>query len=313
MFLWYKNAISAPSTSSEEIKVVINKGSSAERIGKILNEKEVVKSAFAFKLYAQLNDKTKSIPPGEFFIPQNLSLEELVELLIKGPTEYWVTIPEGLRREEYPEKFIEALKLSNQDAEVFRDEFLSESKGLEGYLFPDSYLFPPDITAAKAVARLRETFYDKIGENYQEKANALDLTLHEAVTLASLLERETVTDAERPIVAGIMFNRLQAGMPLQIDASVQYPIADKRCRGKVKCDWWEPPLRADLEFESSYNTYLNNGIPPAPIANAGISSLMAIISPEDSDYFFYIHDDSGQIHYAKTLTGHNANVQKYLR
>lgn len=312
-FLWYKNAILAPSSSSEQVQVLINKGASAESIGKALESAGVIKSSFAFKLYSQLNDKTKAIPPGEFFLPQNLSLEELVALLVKGPKEYWITIPEGLRREEIPSKFISTFNLKAEEAAVFRSEFLAESKGLEGYLFPDTYLFPPDISAQKVVSRLRETFYSKIGLDYENKAKALGLTLNQAVTLASLIERETLTKDERPIVAGIIFNRIEAGMPLQIDATVQYALADKRCRASIDCDWWEVPLRADLEIDSPYNTYLNIGIPPAPIANAGLTSLQAVINPEKSEFYYYIHDKDGNIRYASTLDEHNTNVSKYLR
>ena len=133
------------------------------------------------------------------------------------------------------------------------------------------------------------------------------LNLNEAVTLASIIERETLTSEERPIVAGIYFNRLNNDWPLQADATVQYAIGTNR-------NWWPKNLtRADIEINSPYNTYKSQGLPIAPIASPGIVSLSAVVYPEDTDYMYYIHDSEGKIHYAETLSEHNANVAKYLR
>lgn len=310
---WWRTAISPPSDSSEEVRVVIERGMSSEKIGERLSKAGVIRNPFAFKLYAQLNDESKSIPPGEFLIPQNLSLKDVISFLKEGPKEYWVTIPEGLRREEYPQRFIDAFGLKGDEAKEFKAKFLSASRNLEGYLFPDSYLFPPDVEPSTIVERLTDTFYNKVGSDFEEKALQVGLSLEEVVVLASLLERETITDEERPIVSGIIFNRLQLGMPLQIDASVQYDLGTKRCRAdNGDCEWWIPPLKSDLQIESEYNTYTNQGLPPRPIANPGKDSLMAAVNPEETDYLYYIHAD-GQIYYAETLEEHNSNVNSYLR
>jgi len=139
-------------------------------------------------------------------------------------------------------------------------------------------------------------------------ARANGLSLEEVVILASLLERETITDEERPIVAGILLNRLNADWPLQVDASVQYALGDSK-------EWWPRPLTRDQieNTTSRYNTYKYSGLPVGPISNPGISSLKAVANPEDTDYWYYIHDDDGKIHYAKTLEQHNANIAKYLK
>ena len=134
-FLWWTNVVSAPGATSSEKRILIKKGASAASIGQELEEKGVVKSAFAFKLYTQINNLTKKVPPGEFVIPTNLTLEEVVDVLVKGPKELWVTIPEGFRREEIADRFLESLELSGADASAFRSEFLLLSKDLEGYWF----------------------------------------------------------------------------------------------------------------------------------------------------------------------------------
>lgn len=302
--VWWMQAVQAPSSDATKVRFVIPKGASAEKIGNDLEKNGLIKSSLAFKINTQLNDETRKIPPGEFLIPKNLSLDDLVAHLLKGPEEYWVTIPEGLRREEIAEKFIEGLELEGEEASTFRSQFLSETRNQEGYLFPDSYLFPPDVTASAVVKRLRDTFDTK----------TKDLILsQEDVIIASIIERETKTFEERPVVAGIYRNRLELDMPLQADATAQYAVANKRCRAKIDCDWWVTPTKQDLEISSPYNTYVNPGLPIGPISNPGLTSLQAAANPTNSDYLYYIHDEDGQIYYATTLDQHNANVQKYLR
>jgi UPF0755 protein len=132
-----------------------------------------------------------------------------------------------------------------------------------------------------------------------------NLTFSEAIVMASILERETKTDAERPIVAGILLNRIEDGMPLQVDASVQYAVGTSK-------NWWPILTLEDLKINSSYNTYKFRGLPPGPIASPGLSSIEAVMNPEKSDFWYYIHDSDGKIHYAKTLAEHNANIAKYL-
>jgi UPF0755 protein len=132
-----------------------------------------------------------------------------------------------------------------------------------------------------------------------------NLSFADSVILASILERETKTDAERPVVAGILINRLNLGMPLQVDATVQYAVGTSK-------DWWPILTLEDLKVNSLYNTYKYAGLPPGPIANPGLSSLKAAFNPAQTDYLYYIHDPTGQIHYAKTLAEQNANIAKYL-
>lgn len=310
---WYFSQTAAPGNSSEEKRFVITKGSSATKIANDLEKEGLVKSALAFKVYTQINGITGSIPPGQFLIPQNLNIEELISLLRAGPAELWVTIPEGFRREQMPALFIEAFELSSFESEKFNAEFLEASAELEGYLYPDTYLFPPEVSGSQAVSTLRNTFDKKFAPT-EEELRAVGLSLNEVVTLASILERETLTPEERPIVAGIYFNRLKDGWPLQTDATIQYIFGTNRCRGQIECIWWQPPTKDEIdELVSPFNTYENTGIPPSPISNPGITSLEAVINPEETEYWYYIHDEKGVIHYAQTLEEHNANVSRYLR
>jgi len=295
-FWFYEN--SRPVSATEKFTYfVIDKGSSAGQIGTKLESDKLIKSAFAFKLYLQFSGQTGKLQTGEFKLTPSYSLFQTVDALFKGPVELWVTIPEGLRREEIAQKFVGALNKNS----AFAADFLSASNGKEGYLFPDTYLFPRDVSAQAVVKKMMDTLDSKTGN----LKNNSGLSFSQAIILASILERETKTDTERPVVAGILLNRLNAGMPLQVDATVQYAVGTSK-------NWWPILSQEDLLVKSSYNTYLYQGLPPAPIASPGLSSIKAVLNPTESDYWYYIHDSSGQIHYARTLAEHNANIAKYL-
>jgi len=310
-FWWLENTKPVGNDASLQ-RVIITKGSSAETISKKLKEEGVIRNPLAFKIYVQVTDKADKIQAGEFRLANNLDLSQVVNELQKGPTLLWVTIPEGLRREEIVEKIIIGLELESQIATQFRKEFLELTVRDEGYLFPDTYLFPRDVTAGVARARMLEVFKDQVEVKLQNEIAASRFDMNEILTLASIVERETRTAAERPIVAGIYLNRLEDGMPLQADATVQYAMANVACKNKTDCDWWPTPLLGDLEISSPFNTYKIAGIPPSPIANSGLTAIEAIVSPAETNYYYYIHDSDGNIHYAEDLAGHNENVRKYI-
>jgi UPF0755 protein len=296
-FWFYKNSL--PVSATEKFGYfVIAKGSSAGQIGNKLESAGLIKSALAFKIYLQATGQSGKLQTGEFRLTPSYSLFQTVGALFKGPVELWVTIPEGLRREEIAQKFVATLGKDSS----FSAEFLQASKGEEGYLFPETYLFPREASASAIVKKMLNTFESKTNG----LTNNSGLSFDQAIVLASLIERETKTDTERPVVSGILLNRLNADWPLQVDASVQYIVG-------TSANWWPILTLEDLSVKSSYNTYKNGGLPPAPIANPGLSSIKAAFNPESSDYWYYIHDSEGKIHYAKTLAEHNANVAKYLR
>lgn len=285
-FWFYQNA--KPVTTAPAYKsFLIVKGTSAGQIGANLEKQGFIRSALAFKLYVRATGLSQKIVAGEYTPSPHLSLFKITDILLRGPDEIWVTIPEGLRREEIARKFAASL---NKD-ETFIHDFLTASKDKEGFLFPDTHLFPKEATAEKIVAKMLDTFDTRAG---------LAVT-KENVILASLVERETRTAEERPIVAGILQNRIKIGMALQVDATIQF----------IKGNWQPITLR-EREIKSPYNTYLNRGLPPGPICNPGLSSLKAALDPAKTEYLYYLHDSNGVIHYAKTLEEHNRNINKYI-
>lgn len=318
LFLWWKSVVAPvnPKDSSQHT-FLITKGQSVAKIASNLKKEGIIKDDLAFRLYTKFTNTDKSIKAGEYKLSPNLSLDKLVSTLLKGPSLLWVTVPEGLRKEEIPAKYIKALEIKQENQQKFAADFLEAAKNSEGMLFPETYLFPKDVTAAKVVSTMKNTFNQKVTKEMIADAAKNSMDLNEVLTLASIVERETRTDEERPIVAGILLKRMEIGMALQTDATLQYILG---CRESYKpgqipldCDWWNVPTVEDKKLRSAYNTYTNQGLPPAPIANPGLTSIKAVIYPEESDYLYYIHDKDGKIRYGKTLEEHNANVQKYLR
>ncbi|MFC1649669.1 endolytic transglycosylase MltG [Patescibacteria group bacterium] len=305
---WWINSTSPISNDSEKTRFVISKGASAETIGKQLEEENLIKSALAFKIYLQLTDKSKSINSGEFMLSQDMELKRIVEILEQNPSEVWVTIPEGYRREQIAETV--ASELEVEDEEEFVKEFLNITKELEGQLFPDTYLFAPSITPAKVMETLTRNFEKKYKKALDESGGNYDT--NQILTMASLIERETLKSSERPTVSGILWKRLDNDWPLQVDASVQYVWGSKRCGGVFDCEWWEQPTSAQLDVDSPFNTYKTTTLPPAPIANPGYDSILAAMNPEISEYWFYLHDSDGKIHYGETVEEHGRNISKYI-
>jgi UPF0755 protein len=310
VLFWWLGAVKPPGTSVQEIDFLIVKGRSASQVARELEEKHLVKSALALKFYLQVTGLEEKIPAGEYSLPGNLNLFQLANLLLKGPRELWVTIPEGLRREEIVLKLVEALKISGQEKDLFASEFLKASEGKEGQLFPDTYLFPKNVTGTKVAQKMLSTFKSKT----IKLSDPSDYTFDEIVIIASMVEREAKRDEERPVIAGIIKSRIEKGWPLQVDASVQYGLASNKLKkGQTPEKFWEPLSKDDLEIPSAFNTYLNLGLPPGPICNPGLASLEGAFGSTKTAYLFYLHDEKGGIHYARTLEEHNQNVRTYLK
>jgi UPF0755 protein len=174
---------------------------------------------------------------------------------------------------------------------------------MEGYLFPSTYLIPTDDTPAGAARILVDQFRRELPADAAAQARRLGRTLPEVVTIASIIEREGKIDADRPLIGSVIYNRLRLGMPLEVDASIEYVFAEHHA----------VITKRDLQIDSPYNTYRHTGLPPTPIANPGKASLEAAFHPARSDYLYYIAKSDGHSVFAKTLAEHNANVDRYLK
>lgn len=312
LFVWWNVNNKAFSEVESKQRFIITKGSGASVIANKLEEEKLIRNSLAFKIYVQITGNSSKIKAGEYNLSPSNSLSKIVGELLKGPSLLWVTIPEGLRREEIALRFSDGLGKTNYEKSQFMDEFLEYSLELEGYLFPDTYLVAKDITAQKTVDLMKATFTKKTSDltdvisqsGYSEK---------EVLIVASLIEREAISDDERPLIADVLYKRLEADWPLQVDAAVQYAVANSKCQKLTKgCSYWEILTKEDIEINSPFNTYKYPGLPPSPISNPGLASIKAAAEPSSNDYWFYIHDTNGDIHFAETIEEHNANVRKYL-
>jgi UPF0755 protein len=291
------------SSDQRTVTFVVPKGQSSQQIAFRLHEAGLLRFPLAFRIVVYQKGLQNKIQAGSFRLSPSLSTWELAQALTKGTNDLWITLPEGWRREEI------AASLSEQDLNDFDEkDFLYLTSNLEGQLFPDTYLISKSISTQALVNLLHSTFENKVLTVVNEDLSSSKLNLNQILTLASLVQRESANDAEMPLIAGILFNRLDIGMPLQVDATLQYI----KSYSSAEQSWWSTPTAADKSLNSPFNTYQNSGLPPSPICNPGLAAIKAVLNPQVTSAFYYIHDLSGRIHVAETLDGHNANVNRYL-
>lgn len=305
LFVFFVNLFQAPSSTDQQAtRFVIPKGQALSIIAERLEEENLIKNKWAFRLAVYKNNLSNKIQAGSFELSAGMSTWQVAQALTVGTNDLWITLPEGWRREEMAES------LAKQGLNNFKtEEFLSLSKGLEGQLFPDTYLVPREVTSAQLISLLKNTFATKVTTAMSEELANNKMSLNEVLSLASLVQRESANDIEMPLVAQILLNRLEINMPLQVDATLQYV----KGYNKIEESWWQTPLADDKKLESLYNTYKYAGLPPGPICNPGLAAIKAVLKPSATKAFYYIHDKSGKIHTANTLEEHNTNVNKYLR
>jgi UPF0755 protein len=297
--------LQAPDSSDQStVTFVIPKGQAIQVIAQRLKDEDLIRSPLAFRFALYQQGKQTSVQAGSFKLSPSMSVSELTQVLSKGTDDLWITIPEGWRREEI------AASLAKQELSDFdEEEFFILSSDLEGKLFPETYLVSKASSTSTIVNLLVNTFESKVLMALEDDLASSQLDLNQILTLASLVQRESANDQEMPLIAGILFNRLEINMPLQVDATLQYikgySVAEQT--------WWPTPLAADKTLNSIFNTYQNVGLPPQPICNPGLIAIKAVLNPQPTTAFYYIHDLSGQIHTAETIEGHNANVNQYLR
>ncbi len=298
---------------AEPVSIEIPGGSSTVSVGRILEKQGLIKNALAFRLYVRYVGEDGSILAGEYRLSPGMSVPEILEKLTSGEVvTYSFTIPEGYNVRQITDllvekgyvdrdKFMEVVKREQFDYEFLQGIPQGERR-LEGYLFPATYRIMKGTPEQEIVDMMLKRFEQEITPAYREKARVLGLNLHQAVTLASIIERETMKDAERPVVAAVLLNRMRKGMKLETDATVQYALGVNK----------ERLLYKDLKVDSPYNTYKIQGLPPGPIASPGRPSLQAAVNPAPVDYLYYVVSRDGEHVFSKTFEEHSRNKRKYL-
>lgn len=299
VILTYLVLFSPPTNFPTGHYVKIEKGSTTAEIAKELKENSIIRSASLFKVAINSIFRNGKIISGYYYFPERESLFKVVNKMVNGTFGYVphrITIPEGTSNAEIANLI--ARKISNFN----KKEFLEKTKDLEGQLFPDTYFIAPVESTDEIIA--------KMNDNFKRQILPLDLeikksgfTLNEVLTIASLIEEETMTAEDRRLVSGVIRKRLAAKMPLQLDASFQYFLNKNTFELTKK----------DLRTDSPYNTYVYKGLPPGPITNPGLDSMEAALKPTLSNYWYYLSDKDSKIHYAETYAEHKKNISIYLK
>lgn len=286
---------------------IVDADSSQAQIVDDLLGQGYIKNLWVFKLIFSQKTKHRQIEPGGYYLSKRINFWQIASKINGPPDLIWLTFSEGLRKEQIGEILAQNLNWPQGELEKWNTIYTNTSPDYtEGVYFPDTYLIPVDETGEKIAQRMIRNFNDKLAPLTEELANQ-NIKWTTVVNLASIIQREAGGSHDMPLIAGILWNRLSIDMKLDIDATVQY------ARGQTASGWWTPPSPSDIRnIDSPYNTYKYKGLPPTPICNPGLQSIKAVLYPEESDYLFYLHDNSGQIHGGKTYQDHLDNIEKYL-
>lgn len=278
--------LSVPKNFPSGKTVVIEKRTGLSEISSKLKKEQIIRNKHIFDLYAIVFGKSKKIKYGKYLFNEPAAIFEVIDRLTKGEFGFKpvkIVVVEGLTVKDIAKLFV---SFENFD----KKEFLEKTENMEGYLFPDTYLFLPGAEAEQIIRTMMDNFKKKAGDISKD-----------IVIMASLIEKEVPESNDRKIISGILWKRLKLGMPLQVDAAFPY-LTGKR-----------EVLSDDLKIDSPYNTYLYKGLPPGPISNPGLDAIEAARNPEESPYFYYISGQDGKTHFAKTYEEHLQNKEKFLK
>ncbi len=295
---------------AQTTQIIVPRGSTFHDIAAQLARAGIVGNPTVFRIYAKVRHADTDVHAGEFRFAAHQTAAQVLQQLRSGGAQVarWVTIPEGFTAVQI------AKRLQDEGfgpAPAFVAAFMHDSidvdgtrtKNLEGYLFPSTYLLPIGATPTTVERIMTAQFLKELPADAGQKARAHGLTVPQVVTLASLVEREAKADDERALMAGVYYNRLRIGMPLEVDASIEYALPQHH----------DVVTYRDLQTDSPYNTYRHAGLPPTPIANPGEPSLLAAFDPRASPYLYYVYKGNGHHAFAKTLAEQTANIAKYLK
>lgn len=317
-FVYYGYALTWRSSSSSELEAfIVEPGWGSTRISFELKDRGLILDAYAFQLYTWTNGISSRLQDGEYQLAKNLTLPEIAKILNKGTgtsKEIKLTFIEGWSNKDYADYLTEKGVIKNP-AEFFAvvqkkadwwDDYASlssrpKSLDLEGYLFPDTYRIFNGASITDVVKKMLNNLQEKFTPDLISEISRQKKDIHEILTVASILEKEVSTDRDRKLVADIIYKRLAAGMPLQVDSTVNYVTGQSKSRSSA----------VDLKFDSPYNTYMYKGLPPGPIDNPGLSSITAAIYPTANPYYFFLTTPDGQVIYSKTHDEHVAAKAKY--
>lgn len=316
-------ALDRPSASEgQSIYFTVESDESVDSIADRLKDEGLIRSPAYFRFRVRIAGLGGDIIAGRYRIDPAMSTTQIIRLITSRDAalaqEAEVRFIEGWRTEQYAEALVSAGVISSSDdfiaatrEQKWNDEFAflhtrPSGVALEGYLFPDTYNFRLDSTPDDVLTTLLTTFQDRVQPESITEADQMGLTLHQVITIASIVEREAVLPDERPIIASVYYNRIRQGMPLQADPTVQYELGETG-------NWWPELTPEDIQQNGRYNTYLNPDLPPGPICNPSLASIEAALRPAQTDYLYFVARGDGSHAFAVTAEEHQQNVDEYVK
>ena len=307
---WFAHVLLTPKEETGKDQVfIVREGATLKEVAASLESAGIIKFRFPLVMWGKVHGYDRKVKAGEYGLNGGMTPIEILDKLTKGHIlSYSVTIPEGLTAKQIADLLHEkglcdkdAFLSSVHDSSVGKDAGLAVTD-LEGYLYPDTFKFARGTSPVAIVRMMVERFREKT-EPYREKVEASGMTMNEIITLASIVEKETGSAEERPVIASVLLNRLKMGMRLESDPTVIYGI--ENFNGNL--------TREDLNRPGPYNTYTERGLPAGPIANPGIDSIRAVLFPSNTEFLFFVSKNDGTHHFSKTLKEHNRAVRTYQK
>ena len=303
---WSYHLYKAPAErTGEETFFLIERGDTLRSIARNLSAEDLISNETVFRMSARFRGLESRFQAGEYKIPPQATMETLQNLFVSGKTfSRQITIPEGLTSWQIVQIINQVPAMKGEIADI----------PAEGTLLPETYAYQRTDTREGLIARMQENMTAAIDGLWDGRVRGLPFdSKEEAIVLASIVEKETAVAAERAKVAGVFINRLHKGMKLQSDPTVIYALTNGQIQNTGQGPLGRRLLRKDLTIPSPYNTYANEGLPPAPIANPGLASMASVLNPEEHDYLYFVADGTGGHVFAKTLKEHNNNVNKWRK
>ncbi len=307
------NHLESPVDSKDEEMYLIEipSGFGVTQIASLLEKEGLIRNGFFFRIYSRVNQYEGKMKEGEYLISPSMSTSEIIDKIVRGDVlTYQFTIPEGytvqqiaelLDRKGFADKqqFLIAAREINFDL-PFPYKLPQVKEPLEGYLFPDTYSYAKDMDETDLILVMLNEFEKLITSEIKDRAQELGYSMQEVITIASLIEREAQLADERRIISSVIHNRLDIGMRLGLCASVMYVLPEPK----------DSLTYADLEIDSPYNTYRNDGLPPGPIASPGRESILAALYPDDTSYYYFVARGDGSHVFTRTLAEHNKAISE---
>ncbi len=305
VFYWGQQQYRAPGPLGAPVLFMVKPGQGVTAISEALYKESAISDPQLFRIAARLTEQHTALKAGEYELLAGMSMEQILDLLESGKVyERKITVPEGLTSWQIVGLINEADMMEGRINIIPPD----------GALLPETYHYTRNAPRQAIVSQMSDGMNKTLEELWPGRASNLPFsTQAEAVTLASIVEKETGVASERKRIAGVFINRLKAGMLLQSDPTVIYALTDGRPQNGGQGPLGRRLLKTDLTYDSPYNTYKYPGLPPGPIANPGRASLEAVLNPEEHDYLFFVADGTGGHVFAKTLAGHNKNVMEWRK